>query len=491
MEAGSKAREYLRVSVDASGRERSQDEQHAENVSVADRHGWKLGKPYWDTGSASRYATKAREGYDLLIKDLGAGKFAADVLIIWESSRGSRKVSEWVELIELCEKHGVQIHVTTHGRTYDPGNARDRRSLLEDSVDSEYESSKLSSRLRRSAASGAREGMPHGRCPYGYRRRYDDRTRKLIAQEPYEPEAQVVRELFHRLIKGHSLRAIAADFAERGIAKRSGGPFSAAHLRTIALSPLYAGLRQHAPGTHSGNTRTQLDATLYPATWPGLVSEADYYKVRRLLTDPARVTTRPGRGKHLLSMIARCGPCGGHLGARNDKRYGWQYHCLRGGCVRVNYAELNDYAEQVMLAYLARDDIHEALSAGDGQDDGQLAAIDDEIAGLRARLDELADAVAQGTVSVTLASRSEPQIEAQLRDAERRKQELATPSVLRDLVTPGADVARRWKTAEMSTKREVARLLLTPEVLGELRATRSPTRGHHHPITQRVEWIRQ
>ena len=92
--------------------------------------------------------------------------------------RGSRKVGEWVELIESCEKAGVKIAVTTHGRCYALSNPRDRRSLLEDAVDSEYESAKSSKRIKRDAAAAAVDGMPHGRIPFGYRRIYDPVTRK-------------------------------------------------------------------------------------------------------------------------------------------------------------------------------------------------------------------------------------------------------------------------------------------------------------------------
>jgi DNA invertase Pin-like site-specific DNA recombinase len=73
-------------------------------------------------------------------------------------------VGEWVELIEECERNAILIRVTTHGRYYDPRNPRDRRSLLEDAVDSEYESSKVSIRAKRAAAAGALEGWPHGRA---------------------------------------------------------------------------------------------------------------------------------------------------------------------------------------------------------------------------------------------------------------------------------------------------------------------------------------
>ena len=79
-------------------------------------------------------------------------------------------------MIELCEQAGVKIVVTTHRRIYDPGTARDRKSLQEDAVDSEYESGKTSDRGQRTAAANAVAGLPHGRIPFGYRRVYDPVT---------------------------------------------------------------------------------------------------------------------------------------------------------------------------------------------------------------------------------------------------------------------------------------------------------------------------
>jgi DNA invertase Pin-like site-specific DNA recombinase len=93
-------------------------------------------------------------------------------------------------LIDLCERRGVLIHVTTHHRTYDPANGRDRRSLIEDATDSEYESWKISQRARRATAANAEAGKPHGRVPFGYRRRYDEITRRFVAQEPEPAEAR-------------------------------------------------------------------------------------------------------------------------------------------------------------------------------------------------------------------------------------------------------------------------------------------------------------
>src|SRR3954454_12789540 len=126
-------REYLRVSLDASGRERSPAEQHGDNIDAcADENIMLTGTPYRDQARASRTSKAKRADYDQLVADLRAATFAEDVLVMWESSRGSRRVSDWVVLLELLEDQGKRIFVTTHRRLYDPTNPRDRRSLLED-----------------------------------------------------------------------------------------------------------------------------------------------------------------------------------------------------------------------------------------------------------------------------------------------------------------------------------------------------------------------
>ena len=91
---GSRAREYLRVSLDRSGRARSLEEQHADHVRVVEEQGWILVEEAYrdESVSASRYSRKARDGFDALIEDLERDRFGAQVLVIWESSRGSRRV---------------------------------------------------------------------------------------------------------------------------------------------------------------------------------------------------------------------------------------------------------------------------------------------------------------------------------------------------------------------------------------------------------------
>lgn len=158
-------REYLRVSQDNSGRQRSVTEQHHDNDRTTARHSIKItGEPYVDNDrSASRYASKARDDWARLVADLESRAFTEDVLILWENSRYSRKTSEWLHLMELCEEHGKKIFITSDNRLYDLTHWKDRRNLREDASDSETESDKVSMRNRRTSAAQAEQGRPNAR----------------------------------------------------------------------------------------------------------------------------------------------------------------------------------------------------------------------------------------------------------------------------------------------------------------------------------------
>jgi hypothetical protein len=329
-------------------------------------------------------------------------------------------------------------------------------------------------------------------------RRYDERTRQLVAQEPDPATAPVVAELFARLRAGHSLRGIARDFTDRGILTAgTGRPFTPEHLRTMATCAAYAGIRLHKPVTArppSGGGRTVLGApgvTATPGTWPGLVTVEEFLAVQAILNDPKRRTSKPGKAKHLLSLIARCGVCGDSLTVTMRRpEAGPEYQCTAGH-VRVSKAGLEEYAQTAMLAYLARPDIHQHLTAGDEAAGVELSVVREELATARHELAVLRAEVGAGRLSVASLVAAEPGILARIAALEAEETRLATPSVLRGLITPGADVAERWQAAPISARREIARILLTPDVLGELRVDRRPPRsGRHVPAADRVRWHR-
>jgi site-specific DNA recombinase len=482
------ARDYLRVSRDRSGRSRSTDEQHGDHELDCAANSWVMGESYVDKVSASRYGRKKRHGFAELLADLEHDRFGASVLMLWEGSRGSRQIEEWVALVTLCERRGVFIWVHTHERLYDLSNYRHRKELLEDALESEAESAKTSGRTKRNTTASAAAGKPHGPAPFGYRRIYDPHTRELIAQEPVPGEAELVQELYRRILAGHSMRSISRDWDARGVRTRSGLAWSSQHFRSLVLSPTYAGLRGHTPGRVSGTLVTA--SNLFEGIWPGLVSRADWYAVQSLLLSRERKGSRPGRGKHLLSFIARCGVCEGPL-ATICRRDRMEYICNFVGCVRIVKSNLDEYVEGVLLGYLAQPRIVEALRARDDTEGEEVERLRDELAGVRAEHEELSREVGAGRVSAVLAAAAEPGILERMAELEKRIKRLSVPSPLRGLVEPGADVAQRWEQAPMSTRRETVRAVFTAERLGQLRVQRSPRRGSLQvPAAERVQFWR-
>lgn len=476
------AREYLRVSADKSGRGASVTQQHDENQRAAEAEGWRLLPPYREPEavSASRYSRKAREAFAELLEDIETGRFQADVLVLWESSRGSRRTGEWVDLIDVCAASKVRIHVTSHHRTYDPSNARDRRTLLEDAVDSEYESAKLSGRVVRALAANATAGRPHGHTPYGYRRIYDDRTGALLRQEPDPETAPNVRELFERVRTGDSMRSIERDWAARGIVNKSGRPFGSAHLRSLLDVRAYVGERVH-------------NDEVYPGDWEPLVTRATWQAVRAILSNPSRRTNRPGRGIYRASMLARCRVCAGPLvGAPKvdgTRRKEPMYRC-QSNHVTAPLAALDELLLVTTAAYLARPDVRAALTSA-SVDGTHLQDARDKIAALREERDDLYARGARGDLSAGAVAVMEPGILTRLKAAEDALNALQTPSSLTDVLGSIEGPEKALRALSTERIRTVYGLLWTRDLLGVPHLDRSAKKGPKQPpLEDRLHWHR-
>lgn len=485
------AREYLRVSKKAVlGHEASPAEQHDAHQRESVARGWLLGEPYRDIGSASRYARKARNDFDRLIADLGADTFGAQILMLWESSRGSRKVGEWVELIELCNQRKVRIFVKTHGRILDPSNNRDRRTLLEDAVDSEFESGKTSERLTRSHASRAAAGRAVGRISYGYKRVYDERSGALLGRVPDPDKAKHVRELFARFVAGDTLRKIELDWATRGITNDVGKRLTSPQLRDMLRNRVYIAERVHIPGRVSRWWKHPDEAIITAAEWEPLIERPAFFAVQTVLSDPARVKTRPGSARHLLSMFTRCDSCGGPM-CVITQRGREVYRCRAKGCAQVDKEDLDRFAEGLLLDFLASPAAFEDLTHAGEATRKDLAAARSELEELQQHHHDLVKSFRARRISLVAFEATEPDLLRDLDALAARVRQLESPPVLRGLIEPGVDVAKRWaKILDPTIRRRIAQIVLTPGLAGQLRVMPSPSPGHRVPIERRVDVVR-
>ncbi|MFJ9584255.1 recombinase family protein [Streptomyces acidicola] len=501
---GLTAREYLRVSVDRSGTERSPEEQHAEHAETAAELGIVLGKPYMDIGSASRYAKRARDDFQRLMDDLRNDRFGADLLWLWESSRGSRKTGEWVTLLDLCEDKGVRFYVQTHERILDPRNGNDRRTLLLDAVDSEHESYKISKRVLRGVKTNLNhEGgaRGHGICPFGYSRTYQRvhdaagrRVMRPTEQEPDPKEAQAVIELFFRIRAGHSMASIERDFAARGIVGRRGRPMSAQTMRGMVRRVAYIGKREHKG--------QELDAA-----WPCIAdfegAEYDgkpvtvaeftrvFHEVQTILDDPTRKTNHSGGAKHALSGALKCDPCGESMTVTYRKAAGTPqppaYQCHGRGCTRINKEETDEVVLAVILGHLAQPYVYQAITPEDGG--AELATVQVELMQKRADLKETQEIEPETLAEDRRLARREERLEEEIGRLERREIELTPgPSPLAALFDYGPDVSERWEAAPVAVQRQIAQLLLSPELLGETRVKRVSDSASG-AVTDRLRWV--
>lgn len=485
------AREYRRLS-DAKGGT-SIDDQGSDNAAAAADNDWALkDPPYIDDGiSASRYAKKRRNDFEQLVADLRTGptgrssRFGADILMLWESSRGSRKVGEWVTFIELCEAKGVRIWVTTHERLYDPRNGRDRKSLIEDAVDSEYESYKTHKRVIRTAAAHARMGRPYGEAPYGLMPVYDPKTGKLLTWVEDLIRSIVIRELF-RLIEAYEpMGEIARRFERRGYTNRSGRPFSREHLVTMASRASYTGLRSYK-------------GELYEGVWDGIVPRKRFWNVQGILGAPGRVTYRGGGTRYELTAALRCYRCDGLLGvsynsaaaALNGRNP--TYNCEHGH-VWIQKGPIDDLIIGspgdlgVLLSFLSRDDIYDVLAAPSSSD-ATMLDVQARLAAARADRDEMREAKAGTMAEVRVLANSLAAKEEEVAELEARERELMVPSTVLSIIKPGADVWQSWCEASIAGRRQLVRLILSPRYLGYPYVLPSPRTGRNQPFLERIEW---
>jgi DNA invertase Pin-like site-specific DNA recombinase len=476
-----RAREYRRLS-DKKGS--SLERQGADNRVAALENNWELGEPYSDAVSASRFARKERDDFERLVADLRSGptgrksRFGADILMLWESSRGSRRVGEWVTFIELLEEKEVLIWVTTHERLYDPRNGRDRKALLDDAVDSEYESYKIHVRTTGTTAFEASKGRPHGEAPYGLRPVYDVKTGELLTWEEDPDRSKPVKELFDRLERGDTLCSVETAFLKLGYVNKSGKPFSTGQLRTMALRHSYTGLRYYK-------------GTVYEGVWDGFIPREQFWTVYRLLTDPSRTTQRDGRAVHAVTAAVRCSRDDGAFTARYEPGRRPVYRCPDCG-MKIDKEGLDNFLigtreePGLLLQFLARKDTYAELSAR-GSDDPELQRVRSDLAAARAELQETQEAEAESLAEERRLARREERLQSRVDELQARERELTLPPTVLKMIQPGADVWETWEQASLGAQREVVRTVLSPQHLGQPFILPSPTRGRYQPIAPRIE----
>jgi site-specific DNA recombinase len=467
---------YMRVSKDKSKRRKSVTEQFAEAQEVAHRESWVIPQDAVFTDnhrSASRFATKPRVGWEQVVAYLAANP--VHVLILWEVSRGERRLGPWIALLDLCRERNILIHIVKDDETYDPTDARDRKDLAQEGIEAESESERISKRIRRDKRAAAAEGRPAGRLNYGYRRIYNERG-QYIRTVLDEHQAMVKRDIIDTgVVEGRPTYAIAQELnakrhearieAWRAAREAAAGPGDWTARWAAVQDAVELGRRWDSPGRGVWHPTTILRLAASPTylgkrvhhgevvgetDWPQITDEVTFRRIQARLAVKDGRRQRDTRLRNQLSGAITCGRdgCGGRFAMG---RGGLFYRCQK--CVRcsINKA-LADRAVDVMVRARLRQPSAAPLFR-QSDDDGAIEAAEQEARTLQTRLDEHYAESAAGRLSARGLSMVEADLLPQIEAAQKRASELSTPSVLRG-IDPLA-LAARWVDQPVELRRNV------------------------------------
>lgn len=490
---------YARVSkAGRDGGTASVDQQIAEMRDLMGVHGvTEAHAPAIDRAISASRARTVRPGWDRLVALVAAGD--VDVVAVWESSRSTRRLAQWAAFRDLCIDRGV-MWLTRDG-LIDPDTGSSRLSGGVAALVAESESVNLSDRVRRTTRAKASEGRPHGRERYGYARQYDPRTGALVGVQIEPSEAAVIRRLVDGALAGVPLRALARALNAEGIPApgdavnvRRGLPshgslWATRTIRYLLLSRDYTGVRVHRTRKRF-DPRTVVDVAEHAAVWPALITDDEHRNLTALLTDPTRNTRGDADGRrHLLSGVLRCNRCGAAMRSVTQPRPGCAvqryYICAGSGCrgTSIRQDDTDALITRVVLARLARPDA--ALTPPDPSAPDRDAARR-TIDSAAARLDELAAAFADGSITLAAYTAAERALADRVETAEaelRAARPTAIPPAFRAAVDPSVV----WEAADVETRHAVITSLISRVVVGPGRKGRLP----YDParVLPGIEWI--
>lgn len=450
---------YCRVSNDPSGRGASVADQEKEGRRWCDDNGYTIAWVVVDNDLSASKGSKERPGYERVKANL-TGADPVHVLVTWESSRLQRDLDMYVDMRNLFENSNTLL--SYNGRLYDMSRIDDRFTTGLDALIDERYSGEIRKRVLRSVMSRIDRGLPHGRIPFGYQEVYDPTTGAPLSREIDPVNARVVAEIIRRMLGGDAAYAIAQDLNNRQVptpsnvvrARRNqpvneGSRWSIEAIRRISVNPTYAALRMHN-GKFAGE-----------GGWPAIVSQTDHLRMRKLMADPARRTSRESPvSKHLLTGVAECGVCGARcrlVKTRGIPTYG----CSKNFCVGAAQASLDGYVAFRTVRRLEDPAYRESMER---EDEPDVSAAVAELEQLVARMETFyTSAEDPDGISPETLARMEAKYLPLIEDARSRSVPAAVPGVLRDGLT-APSVTDWWLGLTPSGRRRVVRALMVVRI---------------------------
>jgi DNA invertase Pin-like site-specific DNA recombinase len=293
---------YARLSQDRDGTSTATDRQVKDCKALCKREGLTVVETFVDN-DVSAYNGAHRPGFAGLMEGVRRRDF--DVLVYWKTDRLVRRFHDLGGVMETCDQAGVRLVSVVD--PIDTSTAMGKGIAGMMAAMAETESANISLRVKRRHEEAALRGDSHGhRRAYGY----SPDGNKVVARE-----AKHIRDARDRIFRGESMRAICADWNERGVQTAEGKAWRVHGFKKIMTSARIAGLREYQ------------GEVVAEGIWPAIVTPEERDRIIAIVGDP-KVRKRGRPVTYLLSGMTTCGRCGAVLRAGNkDGKRRWS--CLR------------------------------------------------------------------------------------------------------------------------------------------------------------------
>ena len=381
------------------------------------------------------YVDDGRAGDDFLgrtgLRQLLADAKRGDVIVCRDQSRLGRDAIEVTLVVrDLVRDRACRLFYYASGQEVMFANAIDQATTFIQGTGHQMELEAIRSRTREGLRSRVRAGRIAGGSCYGYtlERKSDGFGRRFTIAVVNDAEAPIVERIYREYLAGRGHKQIAHQLNHDGVpapsaGRRGSGSWAPSAIRTILLNPRYRGVYVHGRikkiRQAGGIVRVKADPTemltVEIPEWR-IVDDATWFAVNSMFTSRGPSPKRPA-SKYPLTGIAKCGSCGGAVGAARVRAfggaagralcYGCAKHHERGSAVcpvtvhqpmadveaalidHLQQHVLTDGVLQVVLA-----NVRSEIAAQLPKHDADVAALEAELATARAEQKKLAQAVA-------------------------------------------------------------------------------------------------
>ncbi len=392
-----------------SQREESIEQQVDECMAFAKANNLNVQEVYSDKAISGK--TDRRTSFQRLLRDAEKRKF--QVVIAYKSNRIARNMLNALQYEAKLDSYGIK---TLYAKEEFGDTAAGRFALRTMMNVNQFYSENMAEDIARGMRDNAVEGKSNGHIPFGYVRGEDGKY--AIDQA----EAEVVKEIFDKVLSGVSFAEIAGDLNARGIKTKRGNPWNKNSFHCMLRNDSYIGvLRFSDVINHNG--------------FPPILSKEVFENMQQHLQSKKKPQgQRRENGDYLLTGKLFCGYCGSYMvGVSGTSKTGvlhYYYACQKKRsehtCKKENVRRdwLERRIAELTKAAVLQDDVIEWIAENavsfqqQARRSSGIATLEQELADNRKAQKNIMNAIEAGIITVTTKNRL-LEIEANISKLER------------------------------------------------------------------------